>query len=127
VVVDALDASPAERQILRAAAIRRNGAGALPALRTVLRAMESAAARYPSARADAWLVIARGLVERIAALAAAHQWLSYTHHAGASVSAGSEPLPLLEPALSPAQVAELMREGMRWSEDDAFACAGLGP
>jgi hypothetical protein len=75
VFADEISATPQERAVLAKLGIRRNGAGALPALRTAARAADSAAKRHATDRATAWVAIIRGLVERVAAAAQRATWL----------------------------------------------------
>jgi hypothetical protein len=75
VLADAIAATPPQRRVLTVLGIRRNGAGALPALRTATRAVAAAAVQHPSARASAWLEILRALVDLVTAASAKSPWL----------------------------------------------------
>lgn len=75
VLADAIAATPPQRRVLAVLGIRRNGAGAIPALRTAMRAAASAAARNPSTRAEAWLEVLRALLDRVTAASAECPWL----------------------------------------------------
>lgn len=75
VLVDEIRATPPERHILATLGIRRNGAGALPALRTATRAAIAAAAHHGSERAQAWVKIFQGLVARVSEAAKQATWL----------------------------------------------------
>lgn len=75
VLADEISATPQERALLAKLGIRRNGAGALPALRTAARAADAAAKRHATDRATAWVAIIRRLVERVAAAAERATWL----------------------------------------------------
>lgn len=75
VLADAIAATPPQRRVLTVLGIRRNGAGALPALRTAARVAAAAAARSPSARAAAWLEVLRALIDRVKAASAECPWL----------------------------------------------------
>ena len=75
VLANEIDATSQDRVVLATLGIRRNGAGALPALRTATRAAEAAAKRHPSKRAHEWVAIGRELVARVAIAARRATWL----------------------------------------------------
>ena len=75
VLAQAIAAVQAERHILTTLGTHKNGAGSLPALRTVRRAVAAAAARHPSDRATAWVGIFGELADRVASWAPVAPWL----------------------------------------------------